>query len=305
MMRFYFLLVCFGIGEVLQLVLMMGEDIKDEYGDLATAGICSLVLGHLPLELFSSGLGSYVQNLPFHLYGSVLIFLVFGAGSFLKNIAPLVDEHELLGHTLTLWYAFLSLYFRPSPAYYAVAVLLAFPSLSVLWLAFSAKPVIGVAGKVFFYSWYLFISVGILVSQCMFGYFKMIFGDNGGDPGALGAMTFGMGLIYMLACWYSFAMLTSYLITPVDPTGKRDEETMRRLRARVSVIGGPYSGGRGALARRSAVILVLFGGFLVLNKRFSMVSVPMVLNIGLVLPVMLRSGPRAVRVLSAAEAGTA
>lgn len=270
------LILFFGLGAVAQAVMLI-RGCWEWRPFLFSLG-CSL-LGLLP--------GKHERNytLTTHLLFCLLIFICSVAVAFREALLPRVNEKILLAYTLTLWYAFFSFCYEPGPLSYSLGALFIAPTLGVLWLALTERP-LSFGLKLSFYGWYLLMVVFMVLFQFSYSYLLPFFSETAAlEATPAGALLSGMAFCYMVVNGtYIFHMV------PVRGKNESREEAHRRWHGWVDLMTGRFNDGAQLSGAQAFFLVLLLGGFLAGNYFCNFISAATAVNLGILIPLLLMPG---------------
>ncbi|MDQ7773437.1 MAG: hypothetical protein RDU13_07925 [Elusimicrobiales bacterium] len=264
----------FSLGAVSHAVWLVRRDLRA--GGLTLSALVSLI-GLFP------GRNERDYDLSYHLVYSALIFCVMIAVTFRRSLLPRVNEKILLAYTLAFWYAFLVMAYEPDWWFWkALAALFALPSLGVLWLGVSSRP-LGFGLKLGFYAWYLVLVISMVLFQFTYGYLLPFFSSAApADGSGAGAFLGGMAFCYMVINGtYLYQML------PFRRKRESEAEARRRWKEWTDLMTGRYDDSCQLCGWQSLSIVAILGGALAANYSLGFADHVTLVNLSLLVPLAL------------------
>lgn len=225
-----------------------------------------------------------------NLYTSfVLAALVFSAVAigvlFLNQSMPRIGQGDLLSFTLVFWLVYLSEYRGPSFLGVLCGVWGILATVGTL-LIVCLRLEMDFLSKLFFYTWFLTIVFYVCCYQVLSGDLELIFFRRGWDQlmqfHPVAAFFSGMAVFCFMAygfySWLAFDFLFKLIFRGsryARTRGGKKWEIAERLTGHFSDV---RIGFRAALA-----VVVLQGGFYLLNSRYHLVPLPLLVNFSIVL----------------------
>lgn len=183
------LILYFGLGVIAQAVFLIRNDWN--WGKLlACLGIG--VFGMLP--------GKHESNYEpiFHILMSLSFFAFMFALFFKEDILPVINEKTLLSYSLTFWYAYLAIFYKPTLFHNILLFLFLIPTGATLCIAL-IKYKLNFFWKLFFYSWFLIIVVSIGLFQFSYHHLTIFFVSSRLPwVGTVDCMLTGMAFLYLV-----------------------------------------------------------------------------------------------------------
>lgn len=263
----------FGAGVLLQaLFLVRGSwDWKRFFGSIL-AGF----FGMLP------GKHEHEYDASFHILFSFGVFSVAIANFFRDEILPKINEAVLLSYSLTFLFSFISFFNHGNPLYGAFLVLASFPMAGVLFIAF-CKTRLNFFWKVFFYSWYMCVTILLGLFQFRYGTLSVFFSDNiliRGDT--WGYVSSGMAFLYLV-------VNATYLFELIPIPGKHQTwaDRMREWHELTSLMTQRYDDDEQLSYMWAALIILLQGGLYFLDYRYRFVDANILMTTLILLPMVM------------------
>jgi hypothetical protein len=276
----YLSLMLFAAGVLIQIGLMLGRQIPKDY---------LLIFGCLAASMvaFLPGKNESEYNLYAHCVLYIFCFILSCSGIFSRKILPKINERSLLLFNVQfLYFGIVKLY--PVIGHHPIAFIPLFIagicSLSVLINAIiPVKPPRW--AKIYFYAWYLVMSVGMLFLIFPAGILLDILSmDRIVKLGWLQCVTSGMIAVYL-----GLNTLNVFLLIPIPGKGQSFENRIKDLREHIAMLNSKYEDEQ-LKPIESILLLCASLGFLLLNHFVIKFENLTIINISLLIVCFVVGG---------------
>jgi len=258
----------FGLGIVVQtLLFVMWCPAEGRLGRIGIAAATGL-FGLLP--------GKHERNyeLHFHICYCFVVYAFMIFVLFKKEIMARVSESSLLGNSLVFWYLCAS-YFTGTPRQNTLMAIAALPTLITLVIAFTIREWHFVV-RLSCYIWFLCLMLAISCFQVHFGNMSFIWSDRFSPPAPFSLFLTGMAFTYLTA-----SVFYIFILIPFTQKHQTFAQRMVIWRKDAHLMASYFSDYQ-LSASQALSILVFQGGLYVLNYFFRWVSVPVMMNLTLI-----------------------
>ena len=262
----YTILILLFTAGVIAEALLLSYRKEIDFGRLKGVFILSLVLLFFS---FFAGVDSDAGPEAYYIMFVIFFSIVF-AITFRNEILPVINEGTILSFTIVFWFVLLENFNYFCIPLVAIAVI---ASIGTLVLAFT-KIKIGFYSSVFFYGWFLIMSLFIGVMQVLY-----FFVDKPSISG-IDAFVFGMLFLYLMANYIYIFMLISVPPFPNPATFSKDIKNWKRDMQYFAV---KYSKHQMPLPV-SLLIIIIEGGTLLLNYLYNFIPLYFLVALFIVVP---------------------
>ena len=131
---------------------------------LSMPGMGNILGGLMGLVGMMPGKHESRYDLSFHIVVTAIMFAAGVISTSYRDIMPRLNELLLLSFTMTFWYVMLTCFATSAPWRQYVMYAMLIPTAGVVYIAF-IKTQLGFAGKLFFYAWFLLMTLAIALLQ--------------------------------------------------------------------------------------------------------------------------------------------